>query len=148
MYMKYFENQLSEGNLYNIQYFDVEAYTGNNRCFEGDFHRILSKDSIVTKVDAMYTIIPSDVFLFANLKNIQSLGEQNAALIGNNLCFNPFMVSNVFSSLKSNNLVTKLINASLFQYNRCCWDGCVCQACTKCDNEEYGREKLCGVQDY
>lgn len=69
--------------MYNIENFKVEKYTCNDKCFEMDIHIIMSSDSIVTKVDDAFTIIPPDVFVFTNLKNIQQLGRQDSALIGN-----------------------------------------------------------------
>lgn len=81
-FMKFFEQLLYEGKMYDITNFQVEEYTGNNRCFETEYHLILSKDSIVRKVDDTYIIVPPDVSVFANLRNIHQLGQKNAALIG------------------------------------------------------------------
>lgn len=84
MNMKMFEDVLYEGNMYEIQQFEVEEYSGSNRCFETEHHLILSNYSIVTKLDDTYITIPHNVFVFANLRNIHQLGQQNAALIGKN----------------------------------------------------------------
>lgn len=74
---------LFQGNMYTFDNYNVEPFTGKNRCFEMDNHIVLSKTSMITKVDDPYTIVPPDVCVFANLKNIGELGKRDAALIGN-----------------------------------------------------------------
>ncbi|XP_074347324.1 glutamate receptor 2.2-like [Apium graveolens] len=67
--------------MYNIDNFSVKIYTGSNRCFEMDHHIILLKSSLISKVDDHYTIVPPDICMFANLKNIHELGSADSALI-------------------------------------------------------------------
>lgn len=80
--MKDFGNMLLQGNMYTLDNYSVKPFTGKNRCFEMDNHIILLKCYVITKVDDPYTIVPPDICMFANLKNIDELGKKDAALIG------------------------------------------------------------------
>ncbi|XP_074373691.1 uncharacterized protein LOC141714043 [Apium graveolens] len=79
--MKQYADLLCEGKIYSIDKFSVKAYTGTNRCFEMDHHIILLKSSLISKFDDHYTIVPPDICMFVNLKNIHELGNADSALI-------------------------------------------------------------------
>lgn len=75
-------NLLIHGKMYHVQNFLIKPYTGSNRCFEKDHHVILSNHTIMREIIDPYTIIPPNIYSFANFKNITQLGGENAALIG------------------------------------------------------------------
>lgn len=75
-------NVLNDGKMYHVHNFLVKPYTGSNRCFDMDHHVVLSSETIISEVHDPYMMIPADVYIFANLKNITQLGRDNAALIG------------------------------------------------------------------
>ncbi|KAL1816237.1 hypothetical protein ACET3Z_018811 [Daucus carota] len=74
-------DKLEEGHAYIISRFSVEAINLKFRCFEGDVHVLLHKQTIITPLQSNVSGIPQDIFKFTNLSKLADYADDDSCLV-------------------------------------------------------------------
>ncbi|KAL1809349.1 hypothetical protein ACET3Z_026339 [Daucus carota] len=96
-----------QGSIYELQKFEVCAYTGKFRCFDAETHIVLLPETLISPLDGTSFNIPQHIFHFTNLQAIASADLKDSHLVGIILfscCFKQCLVLFVTMSVLSTSL--------------------------------------------
>lgn len=87
-----FEQELEEGQIYNISNFIVQEYTGMefHRCVRYEKHIFFAEYTKLEKTSNDGLRIPHCAFDFFNLADLQKMEADKRYLCGNIMCFSKF----------------------------------------------------------